>query len=238
MDKLAQFKQLLEGLEDSDSKTSLLSAFSNLSTDVTDTLDKLKGERKDVGSKLDGALGFKKSILESLGLDDNATTEDIQKAINSDEKTQKLLDAEKLKYDKDTKELRDLLDAEKTNSTNFKSQLDKFELKTLMEKNEMYKNVDPGMKEFYESKIMDKMLVKDGNLYIKNENGEISRNLTDNEPLSVVSLRDSILDSNPKFAIEIQKSNGGATPPSQASGNPTQTQTLDPKSQYKEMGFN
>lgn len=236
MTKLTQFLALLNNkLEDGEVKTELVSALENVATDVTTQLSDLKSQRKDVGKKLDSEKANLQNIAKSLGLDKDATIEDINEALtnmstNNNVDLKDALETEKAKWEAktqtQTEELRYLI-AEKDNALNdISGKYQNLEFDNLIDNaglmnglSEMAQS-NPELKKAYRNNLKSQLLVKDGNLFVNDGNGEVARNLTTNEVMTpdvVVSKLKDDATWQPFFKGE-QKANGMGTPATQPNG--------------------
>lgn len=239
MDKLTQYLALLNSkLEDGEVKTELVNALESVSNDVTTQLTELKSQRKDVGKKLDSEKANLQNIAKGLGLDKESTIEDINEALtnistNNNVELKDALESEKLKWEAKSQtqieEFRSLI-ADKENAlSDVSGKYQNLEFDNLINNAGVLKDVqdNPIMRKSITEHLKSQLLVKDGNLFVNDGNGEVARNLTTNEVMTpdvvVSKLKDDAI-WQPFFKGE-QKANGMGTPATQPNGGVYSQQT-------------
>ena len=224
MDKLSQFKALLNSkIEDADLKNELVGAFENVATDVTAQFDDLKSQRKEVGKKLDSEKANFSKLAQSLGLDKDATIEDINEALENrtpnDDIDTKIQSVE-AKYKQQLEELRSVV-SEKENAYNeVSSKYQDLEFNSLIEGAGVLSGVqdNPVMRKSIVEHLKSQLLVKDGRLFVNDGNGEVARNLTTNEIMTPDVVVSKLKDDKvwqPFFKSD-QKAEGMGVLPNQA----------------------
>jgi hypothetical protein len=185
-------------------------------TKLNDDLVKVKAQRKEVGSELDAAKGFKKEVLSTLGLDDTATLDDIKATYNSD----KDLEKHTAKYESQLKELQGILAEKETSLNDITSKYQDYEFTSLIEKNGLMNDVRKGYhKDNILKQLKENLIVKDGELYKKNGD-DIAKSITNGEPIKASNFVEELKGNEYWMeAFEPQgKAKGMNTPATQPSG--------------------
>lgn len=221
----SQFKAMLAKIEDDTLKGELTEAFDKVEgvfTDAVSTRDKVKDTNKSLST-------LKQEIAEMMGFDDDFSTEDIKKILDSKNSNK---DLEKLKADLTTKYETDMetLRGELSQKDNSFNELQSKYNDTLF--NSAITNSglldafvdEPMARQNIISKIKDSLIYEDGNVYVKdNTTGEKAKDIKTNEFLKPESVVKSISETiNPMYLKSDVQGQGGGTPPNQ---NPQRSNT-------------
>lgn len=212
MNELEQFAGLLNSMDlEQETKDKLVNSFGNVQTSVNGLVSDLKTnlslEREKTKPLKDTIRVFK----EKLGLNEASTLEDLDTYIaNQNKKNGETVNKEK--YETDLGELRKLLTEKEQLANDNLSKFEDLQFRVNVE--------DKGLlKDFIDNPIIRKTLVEDlkaklifqnGQAFIKDENGNIQKNITTGEPLPVESIIESY-KINPvykDFVVNPIKGNG------------------------------
>ena len=201
MNEFEQFNDLLNGLEDSEHKANLSTAFSK----VTGAYDKIKTDRKDLGKKLSHYESFTKKTLESLELDEDSSVDDViskfqEARTGTNEDLKKAIEDERIKledrYVKQSNELRDALTAKDNDYNALKQQYQNLEFSALINESGLLGDAldNPMMQKTVSDHLKSQLLVKDGKLFVNDGDGEIAVNSVTNEKIAPKDILEKMKD--------------------------------------------
>jgi len=204
-----QFKQLLDGMEDGDIKTNLLSAFPKLKEDRDNaivTRDKAKDENKPLKELVE-------SIGKVTGLGNDFGADKVKELISSKSNGGKEVET----LQNNLKELRDKYAELEGTHKNFVSKSNEKEFELALSNSEILKNVssDPFLRGAVIETIKPKLMRgEDGQIYAKGEDGKVMTDIVTSKPITGTALFDSMVKSGQisKVALNATVVNGTGKP--------------------------
>lgn len=184
-----QFLQMLQGLEDGDTKANLLTGFEKLQSihkDAIETRDKTKEQNSELSKVVEGVKGV--TGLEDLSVDS------LSEVIKNGKKSSDEVDMLKGKLE----ELQGKYQGLETTHNDYVSQVDTKNFELAVSRSDIFKDVvsDPFLRESAINKVLPKLTMgEDGNLYQKGSDGKIYRDLVTDKPVSGNELFSSMIEN-------------------------------------------
>lgn len=196
MNELEQFRSFLSSLELGDNKENILSTFDNVSKSVSGLVTDLKTNLADEREKTQPLKDKNKEFLSAVGLKDNATLEDVKEFMESINKKQGDV-IPKDKYESDLNELRQTLQEKEALANDNLAKYEDLQFRINVEDKGLLKDFidNPIIKKTMTDDLKAKLVFENGNAFIKDENGNIQKDIQTGEPLPVESLVESYKSS-------------------------------------------
>jgi len=184
MNYLQQFGTMLDGIEDTELKTKLITAFGNVKLDFNTSIENRNIAKQELQN-------YKTAVSQKLGTDD----------IESFKIPEPSADLEKMKVDLETKYnndlnvLRDERDGFKSKHDEVESNLNDYRFMNELEKQGMFEGFmvkNPRVKDMLVSEFKDKLVLEDGNFYVKDSNGEKQRDISSGDFLKGSKVSDDL----------------------------------------------
>ncbi len=222
MNGFEQFKGLLNSLDDGESKTSLMSAFN----EVTNIFNDAISSRDTVKAKLNESKELIGSLGNTLGLKDGFTVEDVKAHVDGLSNTSKLDELKQnltKQHETELNELRTMLDTEKQTNQDLTNKANDLLFSSAIANDGLLTGFvdNPKMRGLVESELKSKLLFEDGNIYVRNENGEKAKDITSGNyltPSSIVESMKSSEDWKGFLSPQTQGKNGSGMQSNQARG--------------------
>lgn len=205
-----QVKALLNGLEDGDKKTNLLTAFGALQTDngnIIAARDKAKSDNAPLKELID-------SLREATGLGDTLTGDTVKELLKSKSKGGDEVDA----LNTQMTELREKYGTLETTHNTYVTEAKDKDFELAIGRSDMFKNVKD--RDYVLYKIKSKLILgEDGELYAKSDDGKILNDIVSGNPIKGTELFDSLVKGGTISKNALDSTLGSGTGGS--GGNPT-----------------
>ena len=202
-----QFLALLNGMEDGESKTNLVTAFQKISDIHKDAIESRDGTKV----KLSEASALINSIKSATGLDD-LSVDSLKGVIKNGQKSSD----EVATITKTLEELRTLHQTTTDEFATFKTATNAKDFELALSKSDIFKDVssDPFLRSAVMGVIKDKLMAgDDGGLYAKGADGSVMKHLVSNDPITGQELFTQMVESGAisKTALNPTVNSGNGT---------------------------
>lgn len=185
-----QFKALINGIEDAELKTKLLTGFEAVHTDnknIIEARDKAKADNAPL-KELVNSLG------EVTGLGDKVSADALKELLSSKSKGGVEVDA----LTKQLDEIRGKYQELETNHNTFVSQANEKAFELAISQSEIFKDVssDPFLRNAVLSTVKPKLILgEDGGIYARGDDGKVSTDILTGKPIAGAELFKSMIES-------------------------------------------
>ncbi len=204
-----QFLALLNGMEDGESKTNLVTAFQKISDIHKDAIESRDGTKVKLGE----ASALIDSIKSATGLDD-LSVDSLKGVIKNGQKS----NDEVTSLTKTLDDLRTLHQTTTDDFAIFKTATNAKDFELALSKSDIFKDVssDPFLRSAVMGVIKDKLIAgDDGGLYAKGADGSVMKHLVSNDPITGQELFTQMVESGAisKTALNPTVNSGNGSKP-------------------------
>lgn len=185
-----QFQKLLNGLEDGDNKSNLLTAFGTLNGEYQNAIEarnKAKSDNKPLKEQLD-------ALREATGLGDNLNGDALKELLKSKSKGGEEVDS----LSTQLKELREKYSGLETTHTSFVNESKEKAFELALSNSDIMKNVspDPFLRSAVINAIKPKLTMgEDGKIYARSDDGKVQTDIVTGKPIAGETLFNSLIEN-------------------------------------------